>query len=79
MTGVQTCALPISIWLNSGGREDVSLCLPTTIQQRFFDRFRINMVEDLVGSYILYLGDLRVSQNNKYYIVIDELTFVTCY
>ena len=37
------------------------------------------MVEDLVGSYILYLGDLRVSQNNKYYIVIDELTFVACY
>ena len=68
-----------TIWLNSGGREDVSLCLPTTIQQRFFDRFRINMVEDLVGSYILYLGDLRVSQNNKYYIVIDELTFVACY
>lgn len=68
-----------TIWLNSGGREDVSLCLPEAIQRRFFERFRINTEEDLVGSYILYLGDLRVSQNNKHYIVIDELAFVTCY
>lgn len=68
-----------TIWLNSGERDDVSLCLPTTIQQPFFERFRIQDIEDLVGSYILYLGTLRQSQNGKKYIVIDELVFVTCY
>jgi len=44
-----------------------------------FERFKINDAEDLVGSYILYLGELRVSQNNKKYIVVDELAFVTYY
>lgn len=49
------------------------------MQRIFFERFDINDVEDLVGSYILCLGNLKISQNNKKYIVIDELAFVTCY
>lgn len=68
-----------AIWLNSGTRDDVSLCLPSQMQRIFFERFDINDVEDLVGSYILCLGNLKISQNNKKYIVIDELAFVTCY
>lgn len=72
-------ALNGTIWLNSGNRDDVSLCLPPAIQQFFFERFNINDAEDLVGLYILCLGNLKISQNNKKYIVIDELAFVTCY
>ena len=68
-----------TIWLNSGGRYDVSLCLPERIQRDFFDRFEINDPEDLVDSYILYLGTLKASSHNKNYIVIDKLALVTCY
>lgn len=68
-----------TLWLNSGGRDDVSLCLPPEIQPSFFERFGVNDAEDLVGVNILYLGHLKVSQNNKKYIVIDELALVTCY
>lgn len=66
-------------WLNSGVHDDVSLCLPMEIQQSFFERFRIDDAEELVGSYILYLGELKISINNKKYIVINNLAFVTCY
>ncbi|MDK4589456.1 hypothetical protein QG040_10335, partial [Kingella kingae] len=37
-----------TIWLNSGGHDDVSLCLPPEIQAAFLDRFRRNDAEDLV-------------------------------
>lgn len=68
-----------AIWLNSGTRDDVSLCLPSQMQRIFFERFDINDVEDLVGSYILCLGNLERSKRNKKYIMIDKLAFVTCY
>lgn len=68
-----------TIWLNSGNRDDVSLCLPVEMQPSFFHRFKITDLEDLIGSYVLYLGDLRKSAAQKYYIVIDDLAFLTCY
>ncbi|EIC13177.1 hypothetical protein QG083_06685 [Kingella kingae] len=68
-----------TIWLNSGGHDDVSLCLPPEIQAAFLDRFRRNDAEDLVSDYILYLGSLQRSQNNKYYILINDIAFVSLY
>lgn len=61
-----------TVWLNSGGRDDISFCLD---EKQFSDisaRFRITDPEEYSGAYILVIGEVKLSQNNKKYCNIQD-------
>jgi len=60
-----------SLWLNSGGRENLSFCLDSKIVDAIAKRYRINGLEDLAGAYILVIGTPQISQNRKLHIIIE--------
>ncbi|WP_447917182.1 hypothetical protein [Achromobacter aegrifaciens] len=60
-----------ALWLNSGGRGDISFCIPSEVRAQVLDRFNLEDTERLAGAYILVIADLRVSSNNKKYCIID--------
>lgn len=66
-----------ALWLNSGGRGDISICLPDEIVDSFFERFNIEDSEDLAGAYVLAIGQPRTSQNGKKYMTLDDIAFIT--
>jgi hypothetical protein len=61
-----------TLWLNSGGRDTISFCIPAEAQGEIFHRFHIEDLEELAGSYVLVLGELRISQYNKIYCVVES-------
>jgi len=63
-----------TLWLNSGGRDAISFCLPNRLIASLFERYGIEDEEDLAGAYILVLGTPSVSQRNKVYcnLAINE-------
>ncbi|NIA57594.1 hypothetical protein HAV22_28615 [Massilia sp. TW-1] len=65
------------LWLNSGGRAEMSFCLPLEHKQEIMERFRLDEEEDFSGSYILVLGTLQVSRNGKMFCVIDDPAVVS--
>jgi hypothetical protein len=40
------------------------------------ERYRLDDVEDLAGAYVLALGAVGVSSNNKLYCVIDDPSMI---
>lgn len=66
-----------ALWLNSGGRDDVSICVPEQFVNELYARFRISDEEDLAGMYVLVLGTLRTSQSGKKYVQAEDLGFIT--
>lgn len=65
-----------TLWLNSGGRDNISFCLSSEYVGVITQRYRVEDEEDLAGAYILALGTCRVSQNGKLYCVIDEPAYM---
>jgi hypothetical protein len=65
-----------ALWLNSGGRSDISICIPTEHVHVVMERYRLDDVEDLAGAYVLALGAVGVSSNNKLYCVIDDPSMI---
>jgi len=61
-----------ALWLNSGGRADMSIGLPAEFRNDVMERFNIANKEELAGSYILVLGTMRISQNGKIFCMIDS-------
>lgn len=61
-----------SLWLNSGGRSAPSFCLPAEFRNEVMARFRLDEEEDFSGSYILVLGTLQVSRNDKMVCIIED-------
>ncbi|MNR90905.1 hypothetical protein D3C72_218990 [compost metagenome] len=66
-----------TLWLNSGGRDNISFCLGSDQVELFSDRHRIEEEEDLAGSYILVFGEPRISQYGKLFCQIADLAYVT--
>ena len=65
------------LWLNSGGRADISFCLPPEHKRAVMERFRLEEEEDFSGSYILVLGTLQVSRNGKKFCVIEDPALIS--
>jgi len=65
-----------ALWLNSGGRDDMSVCVPEQFVNEVYERFRISDEEELAGTYALVLGTLRTSQDGKKYVRVDDLGFI---
>jgi hypothetical protein len=66
-----------ALWLNSGGKGEMSFCLPTEHVEPVMKRFRLDDEEELAGIDILVLGTLFVSRNRKMVCVIQDPALVT--
>lgn len=66
-----------ALWLNSGGRRDISICVPDDIAGAFLGRFDIDDPEDLAGAYVLVIGTPLVSQYGKAYLPLNDIAFIT--
>lgn len=64
------------LWLNSGGRGNVSCLIGDDNVNAFYQRYNIDDVEDFAGAYLLILGEKNTSQNGKPYVVANGLEFV---
>lgn len=65
---------PASLWLNSGGVQDLSIVVSGELLGGFVQRFGIDDLEMLAGAYVLVLGRLRVSQFGKKYIAVSDIS-----
>jgi hypothetical protein len=65
--------VPESLWLNSGGRDAVSVVVGGDLGEAFQERYPIEDAEKFAGSYVLVFGELRLSKNNKLYITVKEV------
>ena len=70
-------ALDKSLWLNSGGRGNISFCIDASFVDVITQRHRINDLEDFAGGKILVLGTPRVSPNGKLHMIINSPEFVS--
>lgn len=65
-----------ALWLNFSGQAIPSICVPWQLIPVFFDRFKINDLTDLAGSNALVVGELEVSQQGKWYVVLRDIHYV---
>lgn len=65
-----------TLWLNSGGRDDISFCVSSDHVDDIYHRYHLEDEEDLAGANVLVLGTLRVSQNGKMYCVIPDSAYI---
>jgi len=68
---------PPSLWLNSGGRDDVSVVVDAESANEFLERFPLGELEELAGAYVLVFADLRVSRNGKKYLAVSDISKMT--
>ena len=61
------------LWLNSGGRGNVSCLIQVDDVDAFYQRYNIDDIEDFAGAYVLVLGEKNTSQNGKPYVVANGL------
>jgi hypothetical protein len=64
-----------SLWLNSGGRSNISFCLDSKYVNVFTQRHRIDNLEGFAGAYILVIGTPRVSPTGKLHLIISGPEF----
>lgn len=67
------------LWLNSGGKHDMSLCIPSSFVERLLERFRFSEVDDINGAYALVLGRSQRSKGlgAKVYLKISDIGEIT--
>lgn len=68
---------PGTVWLNSGGRDDISFCIDEQSFGAVCGRFHITDLEEFSGAYVLAIGEARVSQNGKLYCVVDNQNMIS--
>lgn len=66
-----------TLWLNSGGRDNISFCVQTAHANTLYQRYRIEDEEDLAGAYILVFGTVQISQNDKLYCVVNDIGYMS--
>lgn len=68
-----------SLWLNSGGREAVSVVVDGDLSEVFTARFPWSDLDDFAGGYVLLFGTLRESKSSskKRYIAVNQLEKIT--
>lgn len=66
-----------TLWLNGGGRDDISFCLNQEHVGEVYSRYNINDEEDLAGANVLVIGTLRISQRDKMYCSIADPEHLT--
>lgn len=66
-----------SLWLNSGGRDAVSVVVDAELGETFQKRYPIFELEKFAGSYVLVFGELLLSRRNKLYIAVKEMDHIS--
>ena len=66
-----------TLWLNSGGYGDPSICVPVRLVAGLIDRFGIDDLADLEHAHVLVFGAVQTSQVGKKYVVLDDLNRIT--
>lgn len=66
-----------TLWLNSRGQSDFSVCVPTGLIANLYSRFRVTEAEDLAGANVLVFGHLQISQQGKRYVVLENISSVS--
>lgn len=64
---------PPSLWLNSGGRQDLSIVIDAEQQGDFCQRWPFFDFEALAGACVLVFGTLRVSSLGKKYVAVNDI------
>ncbi len=65
-----------SLWLNSGGNDNISFCIDSKCIDVILQRYGIKYLEEIAGAYILVLGTPRVSLNGKLFCVIEDISLM---
>lgn len=65
-----------ALWLNSGGRVDISCVIKSEIVDEFFEYYNLEDEEDLAGAYVVVVGTLQVSQAGKKYIKLSDIDHI---
>lgn len=55
-------------WLNTGTKDHMSICLPSDVKDELLLAYGLDSVYDLVGNYVLWIGELRVAKSEKLYL-----------
>lgn len=66
-----------TLWLNSGGHANLSICVPGQHVADLFNRFGISDKEQLTGTRVLVFGVMQISQTGKRYVVLEDLNHIT--
>lgn len=62
-----------ALWLNSGGRADISCVIRAEMVDEFFERYSLEDEEDLAGGYVAVVGTVKISQAGKKYIILSDI------
>jgi len=65
-----------AIWLNSGGKRNISFLIDGNSFAHIRERYKISDEEDFSGAYILVIGEARLSQGRKIYCSIQDPNMV---
>lgn len=65
------------LWLNSGGHDDMSVCVKEQFITELYKRFKIEDEGQLADRYVLIVGRLRVSQRGKKYVLVEDIGYIT--
>lgn len=66
-----------SLWINTGGNDNISILIEEEFINIFLDRFNVKDIEDLSGKYVLNIGKLKESKNNKIYSVLEDISYIS--
>ncbi|HBN8314982.1 TPA: hypothetical protein ACMFPZ_005606 [Pseudomonas aeruginosa] len=66
-----------SLWLNSGGRDDVSVVVDGNLAGEFKRRFPFEDLEDFAGTYALVFSKVKQSRNGKIYLAVNDISKIT--
>lgn len=65
------------LWLNFGGFDDLSICVPPEIAPGLFDRLGIDRICDFVQANVLVFGFVRNSQTGKLFVLMESQSDLT--
>lgn len=66
-----------SLWINTGGNDTISILIEEKFLPQFIERFKINDIEDFSGKYVLIIGKLKKSQNQKIYSILEDISYIS--
>lgn len=59
-------------WVNTGTKDHMSICLPSAVKDDLLLAYGLDSLFDLVGNYVLWVGELRVAKSEKLYLKPED-------
>mgnify|MGYP001221597596 CR=1 FL=1 len=61
-----------SVWLNSGGCTEPSVCVPVELVSLLLHRFQMGDIAEFANTNVLVFAEVRISQHGKKYMVLEN-------